>query len=136
MSNEKTFKVVYNDCYGGFDISKKALAEYNRRMSTNFTYAEQILQSDPVLIELVETMGKEVNSHVSRLKIKEFPIKYKGFLIWSEYDGKENVSIDYDRYLIYHIKVVMDDKFLSSHEKMELIQGLYQEYDSRTKRDQ
>lgn len=128
-----TFKVVYNDCYGGFDLSKKALAEYNQRKSTNILYADAILQTDPVLIDLVETMGKEVNSNVSKLKIKEFPLKYKNFLNWGEYDGKESVTIDYHRYLVEHVKMVVDDKNLSSDEKVERIQHLYQECDNDKK---
>lgn len=134
MSDEKTFKVVYNDCYGGFDLSKKALDEYNRRKSTNILYADAILQTDPVLIDLVETMGKEVNSNVSKLKIKEFPLKFKNFLNWGEYDGKESVTIDYNRYLVHHIKIAIEDKNLSPEEKVERVQRLYQEYDSRPKR--
>lgn len=126
-----TFKVVYNDCYGGFDLSKKALAEYNRRKSTAILYADDILQTDPILIDLVETMGKEVNTNVSNLKIKEFPLKFLNFLKWDEYEGKESVTIDYDRYLVYHVKLLIEDKNLSSEKKVECVQRLYQEYDSR-----
>lgn len=36
-----------------------------------------VLIDDPILIQLVETMGTEINDDYSRLQIKEFPMKYK-----------------------------------------------------------
>ena len=77
-------------------------------------------------------MGKEVNDKNSRLAIKEFPMKYKSFLKWSDYDGNESVVIDYDKYLIHHIKVVKDE-MISSYEKIARIDQLYMEYDSKPK---
>lgn len=37
MSSPQTFKVVYNGCHGGFDLSDCGLEEYNRRTSKNIT---------------------------------------------------------------------------------------------------
>jgi hypothetical protein len=130
---ENMYKVVYNSTYGGFDMSKKGLDEYNRRTSKNIKYADGIDRSDPTLIELVETMNKDINCPGTRLKIREFPIKYKAFLDWDEYDGKESVRIDYDRYLIYHIKRVKDNLSISSDEKLLGIHRLFNEYDARPK---
>ncbi len=48
---------------------------------------------------------------------------------WSEYDGRESVTINYERYLIYHIKHIIDDTSLSSNEKITHIEELYIEYD-------
>ena len=128
----ETFKVVYNNRYGGFGMAKNGLEEYNRRTLQNITYADVIDRSDPILIEIVETMGKDVNDKNSRLAIKEFPMKYKSFLKWSDYDGNESVVIDYDKYLIHHIKVVKDE-MISSYEKIARIDQLYMEYDSKPK---
>lgn len=36
-----------------------------------------VLIDDPILIQLVETMGTEINDDYSQLQIKEFPMKYK-----------------------------------------------------------
>jgi hypothetical protein len=60
-------------------------------------------------------------------------MKYKLFLQWGDYDGKESVTINYDKYLIYHIKYVKNNKLLTSDEKMKMIDNLYSEYDSRPK---
>jgi hypothetical protein len=129
------FKAVYNACYGGFGMSEKGLKLYNNITSQDIKYADIICRYDPVLVELVETMGREVNDNYSKLKIKEFPIKFKSFLQWSEYDGYESVSIDYNKYLIYHIRQINCDKSLSSDMKVLQIQNLYDEYDMRPNSD-
>lgn len=128
---ESTFKIVYNKGYGGFGMSQSGLEEYNRRTLLNVLYSDIIDRSDPILIEVVETMGKDINDENSSLAIKEFPIKYKSFLKWYEYDGKETVRIDYDAYLIHYIRVVMNE-MMSSDEKVHYIEQLYKEYDARS----
>ncbi len=127
-----SYKVVYNSKCGGFGMSQEGLAEYNRLTSLHVKGYYCIERDDPVLIHLVETMGKEIDDECSRLKIKEFPMKYKSFLKWTEYDGRETVSIDYEQYLISNIRNINDDTTLSSDEKIERIQEQYREYDGRT----
>jgi hypothetical protein len=113
-------------------MAKNGLEEYNRRTFQKLTYADMIDRSDPILIEIVETMGKNVNDEHSRLAIKEFPMKYKSFLKWHDYDGNESVNIDYDKYLIHHVREVKDE-MISSYQKIARIDQLYEEYDSRPK---
>ncbi len=113
-------------------MSKEGLAEYNRVSSQTVKGYYCIDRDDPILIHLVETMGAEINDDCSRLKIKEFPMKYKLFLKWTEYDGLETVCIDYERYLISNVRDINDDTTISSDEKIKLIQEQYNEYDERT----
>jgi hypothetical protein len=124
-----SYRVVYNSKCGGFGMSQEGLAEYNRITSLHVKGYYCIERDDPVLIHLVETMGKEIDDECSRLKIKEFPMKYKSFLKWTEYDGRETVSIDYEQYLISNVRDIKDDINLSSDEKIERIQEQYNEYD-------
>jgi hypothetical protein len=128
-----SYKVVYNSVFGGFGMSKEGLAKYNRLTSKDVKHAQAISPDDPILIHLVETMGDAMDTEYSRLKIKEFPIKYKSFLKWTEYDGRETVRIDYERYLISTVQSVIDDLSTSSDEKIARIRELYQEYDSMPK---
>lgn len=125
-----SYKVVYNARHGGFGLSKEGLDAYNQLSSEHVIDDELIERDDPILIHLVETMPHTIHDKNSRLKIKEFPMKYKSFLSWYDYDGKETVSIDYDEYLIYSIQHVIHTQ-LSSDEKIARIQELYTEYDSR-----
>lgn len=127
------YKVVYNAKHGGFCLSDKGINEYNKKTSKTLTPYDYIPRDDPVLIEMVETMGPAINDKYSNLKIEEIPIKYKSFISWGDYDGKETVRINYDKYLIYHIKYVKNNKLLTANEKMKMIENLYTEYDSRSK---
>ena len=121
----KTFKVVYNACYGGFDLSKNALAEYNRRTSKNVIHPDCIGYQDPILIDMIETMDpKEINAKHSRLKVKEFPKIFKDFLSWHEYDGKESVVVDDNKYICHHVKLILQMD-ASAEEKINLISKLY-----------
>ena len=133
MNPNETFKVVYNASYGGFGLNKSALAEYNRRSSKNVKFNDSIDRTDTVLVDMVETMGNTINETYSKLKVKEFPIKYKSFLWWNEYDGNELVKVDYDKYIIHHIKCVKDNNSITAEEKIKQIQELYDEYDMRPK---
>jgi hypothetical protein len=126
-----TFKVVYNNCFGGFGLSLKALEEYNCLTKNTFKYSECIDRENTTLIKLVEDYKKtgiNVNDNYSKLKIKEFPVKYKKYLKWSEYDGNENVTIDYDRYIIENVKHILSTE-INDPEKIDLISKLYNEVD-------
>jgi len=128
-----SFKVVYNGKHGGFDLSPDAFAEYNRRTGKECAYADEIDRMDPILIQLVEEMGPAINVPHSRLKIKEFPEKYRRFLDWYEYDGNESVNIDYSAYLIYSVRCLKNNKSLTADQILSRIQEAYTEYDARPK---
>ena len=120
------YRVVYNDCHGGFNLSEKGMAEYNHRTSQLVTDPDGITRDDPVLLHMVETMDPRViNSRVSRLKIKEFPIIFREFLAWSEYDGLESVRVDYHKYIVHTVKSILDAD-VSAEEKIGRISQLYE----------
>jgi hypothetical protein len=119
------YRVVYNDCHGGFDLSEQGMAEYNHRTS-QLTYPDGISRDDPVLLHMVETMDPAViNSKNSRLRIKEFPIAFRNFLVWSEYDGKESVRVDYHKYIVHTAKSILEAD-VSAEEKIRMISQLYE----------
>ena len=95
----KTYKVVYNACFGGFGISEKALRRlreldpsnkdygpgewYNtfngekyrggsicKEKSEWVSYMSQIKRHDPNLIKVIEELGEEANGSCANLKIK------------------------------------------------------------------
>lgn len=86
-------KVVYNTCYGGFGLSNAAEYAYIKRkgwvpvfvenadsLLAPYYYPEHnalwnsshIERDDPILIDLVEELGPDVNGEYACLKIKEF----------------------------------------------------------------
>ena len=103
-------KVVYNACYGGFNLSDKAVELYCRKKNIEFdkdtdTFGSsctiyknkqtgEVISSydferhDPVLIEVVEELGSEANGLCSNLAIEEVDGAYR----IDEYDGMESVE--------------------------------------------
>ncbi len=83
-------KIVINATYGGFGLSSEALREYNVRVGTNLSWDTSISRNDPLLIEIVERLGKAANGEFAELKIVEIP----DGVDWEieEYDGNEWVS--------------------------------------------
>jgi hypothetical protein len=83
-------KIVINACYGGFGLSKEALALFNERSGTVFTYDIEIKRNDPILIEIVEQLGEAANGRFAELKVVEIPDD----VVWGieEYDGNEWIA--------------------------------------------
>lgn len=79
-------KVVYNNCYGGFGLSDKAI-ELGRVLSGDINWTEPDCRHDPILVQVVEQLGEEVNSRHADLRIKEVRGKYR----IDYYDGYETV---------------------------------------------
>lgn len=66
-------KVVINDCFGGFSLSKAALARYNELANTNVDYYYDIERNDPFLVQTIEELGEQANDVYSDLKIVDIP---------------------------------------------------------------
>lgn len=87
-------KVVYNACFGGFDISLEALTRmqelgYTGKASidNNYVYLHDCARHDPILVQVVEELGKKANGIHARLKIAEVSGPYR----IDAYDGSETV---------------------------------------------
>jgi len=86
-------KIVISTCYGGFSLSKEALVEYNRRiygLKAPVEYDLDIERDDPVLVEVVESMGSDANGKFADLKVVEVPDGVKWHI--QDYDGAEWVA--------------------------------------------
>ena len=86
-------KIVYNSCYGGFELSKAAVDLYwefkGEPKPLNWDY-DLLSRDDPILVQVVEEMGpKKSSGNAARLRIHELP---EGTLYRiDEYDGLETV---------------------------------------------
>jgi hypothetical protein len=97
--NIMSIKVVYNACFGGFSLSRKAcerLVELGRdkaqkelELGNSYeynSYCRDISRHDPLLVQVVEELGDEASGSCAELCITE------------EYDGRETVEEPgYDR---------------------------------------
>ena len=83
-------KVVINSCYGGFGLSDKALDMYKQLSNKYDIYDFELDRTDPILIQIVETLGAEANGRFAKLCIIEIPDDVKWEI--TEYDGNESVE--------------------------------------------
>ena len=82
-------KIVINACYGGFGLSKEALALFNERSGTTITYEHDIERNNPILIEIVEQLGEAAGGNYAELKVVDIPDDVKWHI--DEYDGWETI---------------------------------------------
>jgi len=91
-------KIVINNCYGGFGLSEKAArrycelkgVDYEKRWNV-YNSADETKRTDPLLIQVVEELGKEASAWGARLKIEEIP--NGSYYRISEYDGWEEIIL-------------------------------------------
>lgn len=95
-------KIVINSCYGGFSLSREASELYAQKTgaelgewNSTWKYYEkfrcrEIARDDPLLVEIVEQMGKKASGYCADLKIVQIPDGIE----WTihEYDGNEWVA--------------------------------------------
>lgn len=83
-------KVVINSCFGGFDLSARALV-LGRQISGNPEWGSyDTPRDDGTLIAVVEQLGADAGSNVSRLEIVTIPDDVEWQI--EEYDGNEWVA--------------------------------------------
>lgn len=83
-------KVVINIVEGGFALSDKAIALYKEKTNDfKFFYVRDLKRDDPILIQVVETLGKEANGRYAKLKIVTIPDDVIWYIV--EYDGAEMI---------------------------------------------
>lgn len=100
-----TFVFLYNKSYGGFGFSEQFhevfFEKYEEMLMESWSYQ----RDDPRLFELVQELGAmRSQGDCCQLGAKRFPIKYKGFITIHEYDGKEEIWIDYNKYFIHKFR--------------------------------
>ena len=83
-------KIVINREFGGFGLSEDALEEYCERKGIMDIFVHQIPRDDPILVEVVESMGSNADGRYSLLKVVEVPDEVDWYI--EEYDGVEWVA--------------------------------------------
>lgn len=147
MNYEEDIGILYNVSYGGFQISQKALDEYNKR-NLLINPTEEIItcccdgfieRTNTLLCQIYKELGREFNGENSKIKIKIKYIqkRYENHYLITDYDGKEEIVINYATYALDEIKKVIDNVKISNHEKINTIRDMYyinmhNEYSSKT----
>lgn len=81
-------KIVINSDWGGFGLSRKAEILYKKLTSKPFRY--DVERNDPILVEVVETLGNKANNSHSKLKVVEIPDDVDWVI--QDYDGREWIA--------------------------------------------
>ena len=82
-------KVVYNNCYGGFSLSKEAIDLYKKLTGiSGEVYVDDISRHNSALVKVVETLRERANGYTADLCIKE--IKGNKYVI-KDNDGIESI---------------------------------------------
>lgn len=98
MSNENTFGILFNICYGGFVFSDLFINEFEKEFGDKINKHNYNLRDDPRAITLFNKLGSETSSGKhSKLKIVYLPNELKEYYYVSEYDGKEDVHVEFDQ---------------------------------------
>ena len=110
MSDTEYFEVIYNTEYGGFEFSDKIIQEYCKIKNINDKISnDDSLREDLVMIELIKKHGsKFASTKYSHLVIKKIPIIFRNYYEINEYDGAENITINYNSYKLDQIRNILD----------------------------
>ena len=96
-----SFIFLYNKCYGGFGLTKDFINNFNVIYGENYHDVWDFHRDDSRLYELIKERGIENSvEEYCKLGAISYPNKYKGFISIHEYDGKETIYIDYNKYYI------------------------------------
>ena len=123
MDNQE-IEVLFNECYGGWRISNKAIKLYKLRQTeqsnNNYNYLSR--RSDPILIQIYKELGDEFDSKYSKTVIERISKKYENHYYISEYDGLETIEINYTKYeldnLKKNIKEILENNSMDNDEKI------------------
>ena len=85
-------KIVINDCYGGFGLSKEAEELYVQKKNISGPLRGDILRNDSVLVEVVETLGDKASGIYSKIKVVEIPDDVKWYIANHHQGDGENIA--------------------------------------------
>jgi len=88
-------KIVYNNCYGGYGLSKAFKSKYPE-------YNNGASRTDPDFIAALEAFGlKEASANYAALEIANVPDNATDYTI-TEYDGAESILYVVDGKIRYY----------------------------------
>jgi hypothetical protein len=117
--NDEYIEVLYNSSYGGFSLSNKAKKIYNKPL---YGYESRF---DPDLIKIYKELGSEINGKFSDINAEKIPKKYQNYIIINEYDGMENITINYDKYKLDKTESIINNDIINDETKIKLLKQLY-----------
>ena len=126
-----TSEILLNGAYGGFSLSKEAVAKYNEKLreinlehkdfcERGYDLHPHKYRMEPILINIVKELGDKANGTHCKIYIESFNSEFKNYIKIHEYDGQEDLEIDIQSYRLDLIKEVVNSD-LSSDDKISKI---------------
>jgi hypothetical protein len=104
-NEDQYLKVVINNCYGGYCLSKKAY-EYLGLGWDGYGYNYSENRSNPELVKCIEELGEEASGSCADLIIETIYMDELNELYLLDYDGNESISINGGEWDTKLIKVI------------------------------
>jgi hypothetical protein len=118
--DEESIEVLYNAGYGGYGLSDKAKKMFEERKTNE---DDEDDRDTPLILQIFHELGVEFSDKYCKVKSKKIKKKYKDFYKFSEYDGKEDVYIDYSKYEL--VSILLHETMTDSEKINKLKEKLY-----------
>ena len=121
-----SIEIMFNARYGDFSFSDAAMDEYCKRSpeKENVKYWT-ISRHDPVMVQIVKEMGVKAWGARAKIELLEIPSKYLGYYSIRDYNGAEDVVIDFSAYRIETAREILMDQDLTKSEKLRRLSDVF-----------
>jgi len=129
-----TFSILYNICYGGLSFSEFAIEKLAEMGVHGYGPYDRKLRTNKNMIDIFNEYGsKLVSGSCAHIDIITLDQKYENYYNIEEYDGIENIVVEYDKFELDQknerdsqiVKILKSDK--SNEQKIEEITKLMED---------
>ncbi len=120
FDSKETFRVLYNDCYGGFIYSDEVKNIIKKEFNPVLIYEDKF-RLDPFVLDLYDKLGDKFGSPGTEIKVDDVPIYFKSHFSIHEYDGMESIKYRFSDLKLYLISFVNQSN-MTFEQKSNLIQ--------------
>lgn len=120
-------EILYNSCYGGFSLSEQAKEMYEAKTNTKFV-KDKDHRTDKILLEIYHEFKlkeKRFSGQHADISIKKIHKKYENCYLIGEYDGFENIIIDYDKFKLESIEKIVSHSNMPNDKKILALKSLF-----------
>ena len=134
---EESITVLHNNCFGGWTINPIVTDLYNERRNAIIPikympddYASEVTRHDPILVDIYHELGETFDNDrsISQTNAETIPAKYKDYYHIEEYEGRETVVINMDKYefavLKEQIRLLLENTATTDAEKIAAVRQL------------
>ena len=134
---EESITVLHNNCFGGWTINPIVTDLYNERRNAIIPikympddYASEVTRHDPILVDIYHELGETFDNDrsISQTNAETIPAKYKDYYHIEEFDGRETVVINMDKYefavLKEQIRLLLENTATTDAEKIAAVRQL------------